>query len=294
MRKQLVATVENILGQDSKSVLLLGDIGVFGFRNAFRQYPSRVYNIGILEQTTVSVAAGLAMEGFVPIVHTIAPFLIERAFEQIKVDFGYQRLGGTFISVGASYDYSALGCTHHCPGDVAILMNIPGMQIVVPGCAQELDVLLTDSHQSGLPTYFRMSERPHRIATTAVFGSASVIKQGSLATIVVVGPLLGTALEAFAGMDVTILYYTTVCPFDGQTLRSHCPSGNVIVVEPFYEGTLAHSVQNSLSGQAVRVLSLGVPRRFLTAYGQPSDHDADCGLDAESLRVRVERFLEHT
>src|ERR1035437_3614724 len=128
MRKQFVVTVESLMAQDERLVLLLGDIGVFGFRHAFAQYPRRVYNIGILEQSSVSMAAGLAKEGFIPIFHSIAPFVVERAFEQIKIDFGYQNLGGIFVTVGASYDYAALGCTHHCPGDVALMKTIPNMR----------------------------------------------------------------------------------------------------------------------------------------------------------------------
>ena len=125
MRKQFVKTVEDILDKDKKLIVLLGDIGVFGFRNSFEKYPERVYNIGILEQSTIGMAAGLAMHNFIPVIHTIAPFIVERSFEQIKNDFGYQQLGGNFVSVGNSYDYAALGCTHHCPADVGILKNIP-------------------------------------------------------------------------------------------------------------------------------------------------------------------------
>jgi len=93
VRKQFVKTVEEILGKNEKVVLLLGDIGVFGFRESFKLYPTRVYNIGILEQSTISVASGLSMTGLIPIIHTIAPFITERCFEQIKNDFGYQKLG---------------------------------------------------------------------------------------------------------------------------------------------------------------------------------------------------------
>ena len=133
MRKQLVKTVESILESNKRSVLLLGDIGVFGFRKSIERYPNRAYNIGILEQTTIGLAAGLSKTNLIPIVHTIAPFLVERAYEQLKIDFGYQELNGNFISVGSSYDYASLGPTHHCPGDVSMLKNIPNMQIIVPG-----------------------------------------------------------------------------------------------------------------------------------------------------------------
>ena len=148
MRGQFVKTIESLIETDQQVVLLLGDIGVFGFRNSLREKPNRVYNIGILEQATVGVAAGLAKAGLIPIIHTIAPFLVERCFEQLKIDFGYQQLGGNFISVGASYDYSALGCTHHCPGDVGILKKIPNMEIIVPGTSQEFDQLFKEVYNN--------------------------------------------------------------------------------------------------------------------------------------------------
>ena len=159
MRKQFVKTVESILEKDKKAVLLLGDIGVFGFKKAFELFPDRVFNIGILEQSTVGLAAGLSMQGLIPIIHTIAPFLVERSMEQLKDDFGYQKLGGNFVSVGASYDYAALGCTHHCPGDVGMLKNIPNMEIVLPGTAKEFDILFRESYANGHPTYYRLSEK---------------------------------------------------------------------------------------------------------------------------------------
>jgi transketolase len=79
MRKQFVKTVGNLLDNNQKCVLLLGDIGVFGFKEYFIKYPERVYNIGILEQSTISLSSGLSINGLIPIVHTIAPFLVERA-----------------------------------------------------------------------------------------------------------------------------------------------------------------------------------------------------------------------
>ena len=128
MRKQFVSTFESLIKKDKKLSLLLCDIGVFGFRNSIAKYPNRVMNIGILEQSTIGVAAGMSRSGLIPVIHTIAPFLVERAFEQIKIDFGYQDIGCNLVSVGASYDYASLGCTHHCPADVALLKNIPVTQ----------------------------------------------------------------------------------------------------------------------------------------------------------------------
>ena len=83
MRNVFVDEVSKLLRQDEKTVLLLGDIGVYGFREVFQEFPNRVHNVGILEQSMISMAGGLASEGLFPIVHTIAPFMTLRALEQI-------------------------------------------------------------------------------------------------------------------------------------------------------------------------------------------------------------------
>ncbi|MEI6278418.1 MAG: hypothetical protein WCQ16_03410 [Verrucomicrobiae bacterium] len=291
MRRQFIKTVEEILEQDDRLVLLLGDIGVFGFRNASQKYSKRVINIGILEQSSISVAAGLAKEGFIPIFHSIAPFVAERAFEQLKDDFCYQFLGGNFISVGASYDYAALGCTHHCPGDVSLMKSLPNMQVVTPGDPCEFDMLFRQTYANGSPTYFRLTERKNNLNHHVEFGKAEVIQQGKKLTIVAVGPLLNTVIHAVEGLDVAILYYTTLAPFDGRTLAENCPSGRLAIVEPFYEGTLTNDVVTSMGGRAISITSIGVPRRFLTNYGTAEEHDRECGLTACAIRQKVEECL---
>ena len=148
MRKTFTSTASKIIKENKNTALLLGDIGVYGFRDILSAHPERAFNIGILEQSMVSMAAGLASEGIIPIIHTIAPFIVERALEQIKVDFGYQKLPGNFVSVGASFDYAKLGCTHHCPGDVNILSNIPKVNIFIPGHAKEFENQLLNNFYS--------------------------------------------------------------------------------------------------------------------------------------------------
>ncbi len=274
MRRQLVKTITDILERDSRAVLLLGDIGVFGFREVFKRFPTRVYNIGILEQASVGLAAGLATEGMIPIFHTIAPFMVERAFEQLKIDFGYQQLGGNFVSVGASYDYASLGCTHHCPGDVQLLRTIPGMQIVVPGHPAEFDRAFKSLYASGKPTYFRLSEVSNSISHTS-----GIVKTGRRGVVVAVGPMLDRVLSACESLDVSVVYTTG----DADLFDIKLPAERTVVVEPFYEGTLASDIPGALF--------IGVPRRFLTSYGTREDFDAKYGLTAESIRNRIQEWL---
>ncbi len=292
MRAQLVQTVEGLLAADERLVLLLGDIGVYGFRRALERHPARVYNIGILEQATVGLAAGLAMTGLVPIVHTIAPFLVERCIEQLKDDFGYQKLGGNFVSVGASYDYASLGSTHHCPADVPLLANVPGFEIVVPGTPAEFDRLFRAGCTNGRPTYFRLSERRNPVDFPVAFGKAHVVRQGSAATVVAVGPALAPVLEAVEGLDAAVLYYTCIKPFDAETLKRHCSNGRILLCEPYYRGALVAEIQQSLAPRPLRIECVGVPHEFMEGYGRMEEHDARIGLTADGIRRQLLGLME--
>jgi len=291
MRKQFVKTVEDLLNQDERLVVLLGDIGVFGFRNSFATHPDRIYNIGILEQSTISLAAGLAKTDLIPVVHTITPFIVERSLEQIKVDFAFQRLGGNFVSVGASYDYAALGATHHCPADIAILKNIPGMEIAVPGTPAEFDTLFRQSYNDGHPTYFRLSERANAESHNVTFGKANVVEKGKKATVIAVGPILKNVLEATEGEDVTVLYYTTLFPFDSKTLKDNLVGDRVLICEPYYEGALALDVIQACSGRAMKIAHAGMPKRFLSNYGRAEEHDKDLGMTAEIIKQKLNKLI---
>ena len=133
MRAQAIDTVAELFEDDPRVAVVLAEISVDRFRPVFVHDPARAVNVGIMEQTMVGVAAGYALEGFHPVIHTITPFVAERALEQLKLDFGHQQLGVLVITVGGSYDYGSEGPTHHSPGDVQALLTIPATEILVPG-----------------------------------------------------------------------------------------------------------------------------------------------------------------
>lgn len=291
MREQMAPTLEAAMARDERLVVVLAEISRSLLDPVFRRFPTRALNVGIMEQTMVSVAAGLAMEGLIPVVHTLAPFLAERAFEQIKDDFCYQKLGGNFISSGASYDYATEGMTHHGPGDVPVLRTLPGMRIVVPGTAAEFDRLFRAAYADGAPTYYRLSTARNGESQPVGFGELAVLRRGSRGTVIAVGPSLRYVEPAVRDLDVTLLYCTTLAPFDGATLQAVAPNGDVVVVEPYYAGTLVPDILAALAPIPARIEAIGVPRRVLSHYGSPKEHDASLGLTPEGVRERVEAFL---
>jgi transketolase len=292
MRERAASVACELFRDDPRVAIVLASISRQMFEDAMQHDPRRAVNVGIMEQTMVGVAAGFAMEGFHPIAHSITPFLVERPYEQLKDDFGLQGLGGTFISVGASYDYAAEGGTHHAQGDVGALLQIPGFEVLAPGHADEVEHLLRATYANGRPTYIRTSSATNQRPIHVELGRLAVVRRGVDATVVAVGPMLDRTLRAVHDLDVTVLYATSIEPFDAQTLVSVVGARPlVITVEPWYRGTMSAAIVEALSPVPSRISSIGVPKRFPTAYGTPAEHDAANGLDERGIRRQIGEAL---
>ena len=291
MRKEFTNFVSKLLNTDPDIALLLGDIGVYGFRDALNLHPGRVFNIGILEQSMVGVGAGLASEGVTPFIHSIAPFLVERALEQIKVDFGYQNLPGNLISVGASFDYAKLGCTHHCPSDVSILSNIPNLDIFIPGHSDEVKFQLSRYWNSGQINYYRLSEHENTSSISLELGEVRKIVNGRRGVCIAVGPFLGIALSALSDLDIEIHYVNSIDSSKSMEIKTSFPGRKVIVYEPYYSGVILLKLSEQISAAGCEILQIGVPKKFLENYGTFEEQMQSLELDLNSIRIRVETFL---
>jgi transketolase len=293
MRPAFGATASDLVERDDRVAVVLSEISTQYFSEAMRADPDRVVNIGIMEQAMVGVAAGFAMEGFRPIAHSLSPFMAERPYEQLKLDFGYQGLGGTFVGMGGSYDYGTEGGTHHAPADVGQMLGIPRMEVLVPGHGDEVDRLLRATYADGEPTYLRASVTSNREGHDVAPGRIEVIRRGSRATVLAFGPMLDRTVDAAEGLDVTVAYATSLRPFDAAGLAAIVGNRPLVVsVEPFYEGSAAPVLTDALRHVPARFVSLGVPRVFIHGYGRPAELDADLGLDTEGLRTRLTAALD--
>jgi len=275
MREQFIRTVTELFEEDPKTVLVLGDIGVHGFASLAEKYPDRVINIGICEQATIGVLAGMAKEGLHPIFYTIAPFATERCLEQIKIDIGYQNLPVTIVSVGGSYDYGKLGCTHHCPADVAILKTIPGINIFAPAYKEDVDNYLHWYHGVGA-VYMRLPDKKCILYPPFDFDAENII--------IAFGNTIDNVRNACHGIGVGVLQRAEV-----SLVPRFRWMNKVVIVEPWYEGTMHYDVQ--LAYPNAKILSIGVPRKFITTYCSKEEHDKECGLDVDSLRKRITEFI---
>jgi transketolase len=292
MRERFGAVTTELLDRDDSVALVLADISADQFRSVAARHPDRVFNVGIREQLLVSVGGGLALTGLRPIVHTYAPFLVERAFEQVKLDLGHQDVGAVLVSIGASHDRAESGRTHQAPGDVTLIGTLPRWTVHVPGHPDEAEALFRSAVADSGRVYLRLSERANGQPYVGRTGRAVRIRSGEAGTVVAVGPMLDPVLDATRDLDVTVLYAATVRPFDVRALRSVLGEPNVVLVEPYLAGTSTQAVSDGLRDTPHRLLALGVHDAELHRYGTADDHDRAHGLDAAGLRRDITRFLE--
>lgn len=295
MRERFTAVVTDLMDADPAIGLVLADIGVSRFQDlgVITKHPDRVVNVGIREQLMISVAAGMALEGMRPIIHSYAPFLVQRPFEQLKLDLSHQGVGAVLVSVGASYDWAEGGRTHQAPGDVAAIASLPGWRIHVPGHPDEVDTALRRAAVTTEPVYLRLSDQANRDPNPEATTRPIVLRRGSEAAplVIAVGPTKDRVVGAAAEMDATIVYMATVRPFDGAILAT-MSGDTVVLVEPYLEGTSAAEVSRTLAHRPHRLASIGVGSGEFRHYGRAEQHDALHGLDESGIRRRIRSFLE--
>jgi len=286
MRKQFRDTVIALAEQDDGIVMVLGDVSVYLFNDFKEKYPDRFYNMGICENTLVSVAAGLSSQGLFPFVHSIAPFITERSFEQIKLDMCYNQFGGNIVSCGASFDYAWDGATHHCYTDLAILRLLPGMEVIQPGSNKEVDILIRSQYRNGKPTYFRLSDHPHDIDIPVEFGKGVVLKDsGSTVTVMTAGPLLGNVLEACRDLEINLVYFNTIKPIDKEIIMRFRDTKILV----FHDALGLYEAVCEVPGLSATYN--GLPDEFFSWYGTLHDIRKKIGLDTASIRDVVRRTL---
>jgi transketolase len=294
MRERFSAVTATLLDDNPRLTVVLADISADSFGPAQRRHPDRVINVGIREQLLISVTGGLALAGLRPIAHTFASFLVERPWEQIKLDLNHQGVGAVLVSVGASYDNSGSGRTHQSPGDVALLGTLPGWTVHVPGHPDEAERQIRAAAAADGLVYVRLSTEANSVPLDIAPGRLTVLRTGGRGTVLVVGPLADPAVDATLDLDVTVLYASTIRPLDVATLRERLRTPDVVLVEPYLAGTSVPAVTDALRDIPHRVLGLGVRRPELRRYGSPAEHQAAHGLDTRSLRAAISGFLTAT
>jgi len=227
MRKTSLDCVYQLAKIDERVVFVGSDLGP-GVLDEFKnEFPDRFFMEGIAEQHAVGMAAGLAMEGFVPYVNTIATFLTRRCFEQNVLDLGLHNTNVRLIANGGGVVYAPLGPTHLAIEDIAIMRSIPNMSIIAPCDADEMKRLMMQTNDYQGPIYIRLGKGFDPIVSEesleCKIGKNILIAEGADIVFVTTGITLKLAIQARANLkesniNAGIIHCHTLKPFDEDSI----------------------------------------------------------------------------
>jgi transketolase len=271
------------LAKKDRRVLFIGsDLGPDTLINLKKEFPKQFLMEGISEANLVSMAAGLAMEGKIPYVNTIATFLSRRCFEQIVLDMGLHNTNVRLIANGGGMAYAPLGPTHLATDDIAILRTVPNMTIIAPCDADEMRRMMPLTVDYRGPIYIRLGKGGDPIVSSDKvpfeIGRAIPMREGSDALVVTTGVMVKASLDAAEilakkGIQTAVLHLPTIKPLDIKAILDRAASTAVIVTleEHTVIGGLGSAVAEVIAEagftQPKRFKRLGIPDVFPDQYG---------------------------
>ncbi len=153
MRRCFGKVINELAKKDDKIVLIVGDIGYGVFDDFRKENPRKFFNLGICEQSMISFASGMALEGLKPWVYTITPFLIERPFEQIKLDIDQQNVNVNLIGFA---DYPTLGPSHAELDGERLMKLFKNIKPFFPKNSDETESAICQSYKKNGPTFISL------------------------------------------------------------------------------------------------------------------------------------------
>lgn len=273
MRKTFINTLIDLARKDKDIVLITPDMGFSVLEPFFDEFPERAINCGIAEQNAVSIASGLALMGKKPYVYTIIPFLVERAFEQVKLDVAYMNTNVKLVGIGAGFTYGAAGATHHAIEDISLMRTLPNMTVCCPGDNNEAEQIIRKTVNNDKPMYIRIGRHNRGIFdnNTIEVGKASIIEEGKDIAIISTSNMLPDAYDycqklKSEGRKPYLISMHTIKPLDKECLLSLINKGVEIhtLEEHSIIGGLGSAVAEVIaeSGKGIKFKRIGIPDEF--------------------------------
>ena len=300
MRDEFAHAMIALFGKRSDLVFITGDVGYMAVEGIAEAYGERFINAGIAEQNMVSLAAGLAHEGHLPWVYSIAPFVALRPYEQIRTDVCLHKLPVKLVGNGGGYGYGIMGATHHALEDVGAMRVLPNMRLYLPLTAADVPAVVNMMAQDPLPNYLRLNTAAEIPGEVPPFAAWRKIKAGRNCVVIGMGPVVANLYEMSdqALLDDLEIWSVGVLPLDeipADLIASLEEKQRVVTIEEHYRSCgLAEAVSYLLLRQGV------CPRSFISlhAKGYPSGrygsqrwHQEESQLAGRALHSQLERVV---
>ncbi|MDP6389510.1 MAG: transketolase C-terminal domain-containing protein [Alphaproteobacteria bacterium] len=307
MRKTCIDMVHALAKRDERVVFIGSDLSPGLLAEMKQEFPDRHYMEGVAEANFVGMAAGMAMDGLIPYINTIATFLTRRCYEQVAVDLCLHNLPVRLIANGGGLVYAPLGPTHVAIEDLAIMRALPNMTVVAPADAEEMRRFMEISLDWPGPIYIRLGKGGDPIVTREAdgfeIGKAYHLREangGRFGPVLIVstGVMTGRALSAAEelagdGIACDVLHLPTIKPLDGSALQRLAAKARLLVTVE--EGTVVGGLGSAvvellaerLEGGLPPVRRLGVPDVFLHDYGDQDWLMERCGLQPHQIAKTI-------
>jgi len=302
MRNAFADELTKLGNEDSRIVMLSGDIGNRLFDKFKDKHPSRFFNCGVAEANMMGVAAGMAMNGLRPVAYTITPFVTTRCLEQIRTDVCYHEAPVTIVAVGAGLSYSGLGPTHHACEDISFLRSIPNMVVICPGDAMEVRGALRAAMQQDRPVYIRMGKKGEPVVhkgpiADCTIGKAITISEGSDVCLLSTGNMLPEVIEAAhqlkeKGISAEVVSFHTVKPLDQERLTNAFSRFKLVatIEEHSLIGGFGSAVSEWLADTEIKhqkFLRFGTPDAFFKKSGEQEYAREMLGLTGHQIAEKI-------
>ncbi len=300
MRAEFARAMVALFERRKDLVFITADLGYMALEELAHAYGERFINTGVAEQNAVSIAAGLAREGQLPWVYSMAVFTVLRPYEQIRNDVCLHELPVKLVGNGGGYGYGIMGATHHALEDIGAMRALPNMRLYLPLLASDVDTVVTTMAADPLPNYLRLNAPAQLSGEIPSFAPWRKLKAGKSCVVIGMGPVLQGLYEMGAPALLDELEIWSVGTFPLEELPSELSDsikrkGRVVTVEEHYRSCgLGEALSLSL-------LTSGVIPQSLTClhasgypsgrYGSQRFHQAECGLSGPSLVSRLEELL---
>lgn len=309
MRQTCLNMVHALAKRDERVIFIGSDLSPGLLAEMKREMPERYYMEGVMEANAVGMAAGLAADGFIPYVNTIATFLTRRCYEQVAVDLCLQDLPVRLIANGGGLVYAPLGPTHVAIEDIAIMRALPNMTVTAACDAREMVRLMNSTLDWPHPIYIRLAKGGDpvvsRDAAAFTLGKAIPMRRArspravALMTtgVMTTNALAAADLLAKEGIDVSVVHFHTIKPIDRDAVLEFGNQAELVVTveEGVRIGGFGSAVADVLSeefGTAQPLVKrLGLPDEFPHHYGVQNDLFDVYGLMPQQIAASVEAAL---
>lgn len=281
--------------QDSAVTVLCSDSrGSGSMTDFFEQFPAQCTEVGIAEQSLVSIAAGMASCGLKPYAVSPACFLSTRSMEQVKVDVAYSNTNVKLIGISGGVSYGALGMTHHSSNDIAALASIPNLRTYLPSDRHQTEFLIRALLQDEKPAYIRVGRNPVEDVYKEGFSNftldrAITLHEGKDLAIIACGELVEAAKQAGElleqqGIDALVLDMYCIKPLDRDAVLRAATTGRVLTVEEHvaFGGMGSMVSQLVASENPCHVVNMSLPDAPVVT-GTSKEVFAHYGLDAAGI-----------